>query len=61
MEWFVGDNSNAEPPAQGPDGDIADIFGLLDGMNPGFDWRKEREDAWADSEGSNPTTPSTNP
>jgi hypothetical protein len=46
MEWFVGDNSNTEPPAQGPDGDISDIFGLLDGMNPESDWRKEREDAW---------------
>ena len=29
-------------------GGIEDIFGLLDGMNLGSDWRKEREEAWAE-------------
>jgi len=52
----VGDNKDAEvqqnqslqePPAEKTDGDISDIFGLLDGINPESDWRKEREDAWS--------------
>lgn len=23
-------------------------FGILDRINPGFDWHKEREDAWSE-------------